>query len=156
MRRYSTNREDKVYITNSWCVSGEQIQLQQSFGAPGRYKNKNIRINCQEQEELFEDRTPDRKTEKGDRGTIKLNITDYKNLQVCNKQLRHIYETVEVKDFERILNNIYISSAVKKVANNREDKILKKFEEEAEEIFEEFFGQYYNYLRDVINSKSTN
>lgn len=153
----NSGREDKVYKTNSWCVSGSKIQLQKPLRKC--YTDKTLKLTLQDEEEVVEDRKQHAtNVNKGNRKTISLHITDYKNLEVCNKQLKHIYETVEVEDFKRILENVYISDAARKVSNRnivtgaKEDKILRKYEKEADEIYEEFFGQYYNYLCDVINN----
>ncbi|KAG5900043.1 hypothetical protein JTB14_009121 [Gonioctena quinquepunctata] len=144
MRKYSGG-EDKLYI-NSLCVSGERIKL---LKHPKQcYSNKNIKIFAEVDEEIELNRNSNIVTHNDNRKPFKVNVTDYKNLQVCNKQLRQIYETIEIRDFERILHNFQTSDAFKKQAKNNYNDVLRKID--AEDIYEEFFGQYYNYLNDVI------
>ncbi|XP_028130035.2 uncharacterized protein LOC114326031 [Diabrotica virgifera virgifera] len=153
MRKYSSG-EEKLYI-NSLCVSGSSIKLLNPTNKC--YINKTIKITL-DADVVDQEATADsknkivdfKKSDKVRRQPLNLNITDYKNSKVCSKQLRQIYETVEIQDFERILNNLQRSNASHNLVTNKVDKILKKID--ADDIYEEYFGQYYNHLYDLIET----
>lgn len=83
-----------------------------------------------------------------------MNVTNYENLHVYNNQLKQIYETVEVKDFQRILNLLYDSDHFYKhaiIINEQEDKLLNKIY--LTNIYEKSFGDYINYMKNVVANK---
>ncbi|CAG9814802.1 unnamed protein product [Phaedon cochleariae] len=159
MRRftYSARDQEKLY-TNGLCVNGARLRLLKNLKKCRA--NKNIQINDVDIDDQADITTTVkthqnhlRKEEDNQRKTLKLNVTDCKNSQVFNKQLRQIYETIEVHDFERILSDIYQSESFKKQAKNKADDILTKIN--AEEIYQEHFGQYVDYLKNVTNNITT-
>ncbi|XP_056639931.1 uncharacterized protein LOC130895368 [Diorhabda carinulata] len=146
--------EEKLYI-NSLCVSGSSIKLLNPTNKC--YINKTIKITLDadaDERENFTERYKTKEATKIDkvkrRQTLNLNVTDYKNSQVCSKQLKQIHETVKIKDFERILNNLPRSDVSQQLVPNKVDRILRKID--ADDIYDEFFGRYYNYLYELIES----
>lgn len=141
-----------MYV-NNLCVSGERIALLKPPKTGAISYTKNIKINFEEGHlpEASFDCNQDRKLICDRRIPAKLTVTDYKNVQVCNKQLRQIYETVEVEDFEKILKNICTSDAFKNQSRKTPEDILDRIK--ADEIYQEFFGQHYDRLNNaIINS----
>lgn len=148
--RSSSRCKDKFY-SNSWCISGEKLKLLEN---PRKcYSSKQIQIaSAPEIQEklLFDEQEFSKSNNKSfNRPILQLNHKDYKCDQVLNKQLRHIYETVEVEDFERILNKFYISSVYRQFPRRSDDDVLNTVD--ADKIYEEFFGRYYRFLEDIPN-----
>lgn len=141
--RSSTRCKNKFY-TNSWSISGEKLKLLEN---PRKcYTNKQISINSVPEEQQEQECAKNNK--KINRVILQLNQRDYECAnQVLNKQLKRIYETVKVEDFERILNNFYISSAYRQLPRRRNSDVLKTIDAEA--IYEEFFGRFYNCPEDL-------
>lgn len=150
MRKYSGG-EEKLYI-NSLCVSGNSIKLLNPINKCYTGSNKNIKFTLDVDELKSQKSHCSRKVNKEQivRQPLKVNVTEYKNFQVCSKELRQIYETVKVQDFERILNNFYKSGSDAYKVTNKIDEILDKIN--ADDIYEEFFGQYYNKLYDLVEA----
>lgn len=145
----SANRcKDKLF-TDSWYISGEKLNLLET---PKKYYNiKQISITSTlETREFSLDEQKCRKNDrKANRAILQLNRKDYDNSnKVFNRQLKHIYETVKVEDFKRILDHFYISSAYKQFPRQNDD-ILRTID--AENLYEEFFGRYYKLLEDIPN-----
>lgn len=142
----SSNRcKDKLY-TESWCISGEKLKLLEN---PKKcYKNKQISITStlETQDFSFDDQKCKKNDRKINRVILQLNQKDYDSAnKVLNRQLKHIYETVEIEDFKRILDSFYMSSQCRQLPRQNDD-ILSTID--TENIYEEFFGRYYKLLED--------
>lgn len=152
MRKYGGG-EEKLYI-NSLCVSGSSIKLLNPTNKC--YINKTIKITLDADADEREDSSERNKTKEATkidklrRQPLNVNVTDYKNSQVCSKQLKQIYETVQIRDFERILNNLHRSNVSQQLVPNKVDRILREID--ADDIYDEFFGQYYNHLYELIET----
>lgn len=152
--RSNTKCKDKFYTSN-WCINGQKLNLLEN---PRRcYTNKQIsitvapdlqeKVSCDEQEVTASEK-------KSKRLILQLNQKDYEcSDKVLNKQLKYIYETVEVEDFERILNNFYISPAYRQLPGRSNSDVLRTID--AENIYEQFFGRYYTFLEDTSNDTLT-
>lgn len=138
----SSKCKDRSY-TSSWCIQGEKLNLLEN---PRKcYGNRQINFTCIPDicgKDIVNGQ-PFMKNKQSDRVFPQLNQRDYE----CNKQLKHIYETVEVDEFKRILNNFYISSVYRQFPRQNSDDILMTID--AEKIYEEFFGCYYQFLQDI-------
>lgn len=148
--RDSSRCKDKLY-TSGWCISGEKLNLLEN---PRKcYTNKQISIASAlevEKEVCVDDQDISKNNKKSNRVILQVNRRDYEcAYKVFNKQLKHVYETVEVEDFERILNNFYISSAYRQLPSRSNDDVLKTID--AENIYEQFFDRYYKFLEDIPN-----
>lgn len=145
----SANRCKDKLLTDSWCISGEKLNLLET---PKKYYN-NKQISITSTLETPEFSLDEQKCRKNDRKTnrviLQLNQKDYDSAnKVFNRQLKHIYETVKVEDFKRILDHFYISSVYKQLPRQNDD-ILRTID--AENIYEQFFGRYYKLLEDIPN-----
>lgn len=150
MRKSSVFKE-KLYINDrALCVVGERIHLESKQLPHRRYANKTVRLTVEQPEE------PDKRRKKPEpekRRTLKVNVREYKNQQACSKQLRQIYETVEVEDFERILRGLYISDEYnRKREKSKAEEVIAKIG--PAEVYEHFFGRHYDHLRSLV-AKST-
>lgn len=142
MRSFSRCK-DKLY-TSSWCINGEKLNLLEN---PRKsYSNKPIFFTSSPEvdDKHFEEEHHCMKNSKKPESEIP---KDYQ----CNKQLKLTYETVEVEDFKRILNHFYISSSHRQLPRQNYDDFLMTID--AEKIYEEFFGRYYQFLEDIPNER---
>lgn len=142
----SSSRCKNKFYTSSWCISGEKLNLLEN---PRKcYTNKQITFISDPElpEANSESNNKSRKTT----ALLQLNQKDYEGANnVLNKQLKRIYETVEVDDFKRILNNFYITCAYRQLPRLNAGDVLKTID--AENIYEQFFGQYYKFVEDTAN-----
>ncbi|KAJ8917374.1 hypothetical protein NQ315_002398 [Exocentrus adspersus] len=155
VRKCQSGFKEKLYINDkALCIVGDRIELEKQERPQRCYTNRNIKLASVETAGGEDSRPFKHHLKKADtcstRKTFQLNSKEYKNLQVCNKQLRQIYETVEVEDFERILRNFYVSDEYKRREKaRRTDDILAKIK--PDEVYERFFGQHYAYLKHLIS-----
>lgn len=138
--------KNKVY-TSSWCISGEKLTLLEN---PRKcYTSKQISITSAPKFSFDEQKSRGDDRKNGAKVILQLNQKDYDTANnLLNRQLKHIYETVKVEDFERILGNFCMSSAYRQLPLQNND-ILRTID--AENIYEYFFGRHYNFLEGIAN-----
>lgn len=151
-----------MYINDkALCVVGDRIELvrqrqhqqqqQQQQRPPHRcYANRNIKLSVEAPEGSPGRSKRTQTAADNKRKTFKLNVKEFRNYQVCSRQLRQIYETVEVGDFERILRSLYVSEdgCGKRQKSGTEDVVARI---RPDEVYEHFFGRHYAHLRDVVD-----
>lgn len=143
----SSGFKEKLYINDrALCVVGERIELVRQQRSPRRYANRNIQLSAEAPEEPA---STGRAKVQDKRKTFKLNVKELRNTQACSERLRRIYETVEVKDFERILGGLYVSDERRRREKSRTNEIIAQVK--PDEVYEHFFGRYYAHLRELAS-----
>lgn len=151
----SSDNKNKFYINNhSLSVRGEKINIFKQKKTHCFQKRGNIKLEADSEEEIVVSGPNDGavvKKKTKPRHVLQLNVTNYEDFPISNKQLREIQETVEVKDFQRILNAFSESETFYRhnyVRTSREEKILSKTY--LTNVYEKYFGSYLNYMKNVV------
>lgn len=96
------------------------------------------------------------KKKRNERVSCRLTTRNYVNPEVCTPQLKDIYESIEIEDFKRILNNFRA-----KKAKNYQLKTVKASHNkpiciDASTIYLKFFQSYYEQFKDLIGDNRRN
>lgn len=159
-------KSDKVYNPNNLELTGNRILLLSPEKPKAKYQpskavsRRALKIDSVEQQQVashivHKSCQPREKPPKAPtcKNSLKTSVTEYTNSEVSNKLLKQIKETSAVKDFEKILQSLWQSeqflSSKTLLKRNKRDKILERLDED--DLYEEFFGKYFDYLSNVVN-----
>lgn len=133
-----------LYLNSSSLkISGEKIKLQKfPHEAKPNYNVKQISLTPAQV--ILRD--PQRTTDyTNNRQTYKVNVKNYTNRDVHNKQLKEIYEAVEFDDFKRFL--LKNPNVKKNVPNNN---VSVNTNIDTKSFYYDNFEVHYNFLKTII------
>ncbi|XP_030759605.1 sperm-associated antigen 6-like [Sitophilus oryzae] len=159
----------KTYAPNNLEITGNKINLTEIKQEKRNkiFPRKNLVIESAEQEEpniiikrpcqIQENICPKKPPLYVYKNCLKTNTTEYKNTEILSKVLRQIKETSKVEDFEKILRNLcqsdnFLNSQKEYKRKNKTDEVLEYFQRQ--NIYDQFFGQHYEYLSEIRDNKS--